>query len=412
MKLRLLSLLLALPLMASAQEFSLEKLMQSKPEQFGRFLENPAKYRIQILYTQIDRDKKNHPHFRTYGYRVNAEPYFYPASTVKLPASLMALEKLKKLGIPRNASMLTEAGEPGQTAVERDTTATSGLPSVEHYIKKILLVSDNDAFNRLYEFVGQEALNDGLHAKGYKDLRLVHRLSIPLSPEQNRHTNPIRFLDEKGNVRYRQPMAIGTKNYFPAASLLLGKGYMTGGANFYGGETLVDKPMDFTQKNYFSLPDQHEILKAILFPDDVDKQKRFDITPDDYRFLYQYMSELPTESKSPKYPNVWPAVCKFFIYGAEKGAKPTLRIFNKIGGAYGFTLDNAYIVDFDKGIEFMLTAVIYANEDEIFNDDKYDYETVGYPFLKYLGQAVYDYELTRQRPRRPDLTRFRVSYDK
>jgi hypothetical protein len=29
----------------------------------------------------------------------------------------------------------------------------------------------------------------------------------------------------------------------------------------------------------------------------------------------------------------------------------------------------------------MVTAVIYCNEDGIFNDDKYDYETVGFPFM-------------------------------
>ncbi len=83
---------------------------------------------------------------------------------------------------------------PGiSTAQDTDTSSPTGRPSVEHYVKKIFQVSDNDAFNRLYELLGQEAFNSALHNKGYPDARIVHRLSMPLTPEQNRQTNGIRF---------------------------------------------------------------------------------------------------------------------------------------------------------------------------------------------------------------------------
>ena len=90
----------------------------------------------------------------------------------------------------------------------------------------------------------------------------------------------------------------------------------------------------------------------------------------------------------------------------------SIRIFNKVGDAYGYLLDNAYVVDFDKGIEFMLTAMISCNSDGIFNDDKYDYNTIGYPFMGNLGRLIYDYEASRKKPRQPDLSRFRVTYDR
>ena len=88
-----------------------------------------------------------------------------------------------------------------------------------------------------------------------------------------------------------------------------------------------------------------------------------------------------------------------------------IRIFNKVGDAYGFLLDNAYIVDFDKGVEFMLSAIIYCNSDGIFNDDKYDYDAVGYPFLGNLGRAIYDYEVKRVKKVKPNLSKFRFEYD-
>jgi hypothetical protein len=45
----------------------------------------------------------------------------------------------------------------------------------------------------------------------------------------------------------------------------------------------------------------------------------------------------------------------------------------------------------------MLSAVIYCNRDGIQNKNEYDYDTIGYPFYKNLGQLIYDYELKRKK---------------
>ena len=45
----------------------------------------------------------------------------------------------------------------------------------------------------------------------------------------------------------------------------------------------------------------------------------------------------------------------------------------------------------------MLSAVIYCNSDGIQNDSKYDYDSVGYPFYKHIGELVYQYELKRKK---------------
>jgi hypothetical protein len=72
--------------------------------------------------------------------------------------------------------------------------------------------------------------------------------------------------------------------------------------------------------------------------------------------------------------------------------------------------DVSYIVDFEKGIEFFLTATISVNENQIFNDDKYEYKTIRLPFLSTLGKVVYDYEVQRERKVKPDLSKFRINY--
>ena len=99
------------------------------------------------------------------------------------------------------------------------------------------------------------------------------------------------------------------------------------------------------------------------------------------------------------------------LYGVEKTQPdPDIRIFNKCGWSYGFLTDAAYVADLRNNIEFMVSAVIYCNSDGILNDDKYDYKEIGYPFLKNLGQTIYEYEMKRKRKRLPDLGIYRSLY--
>jgi hypothetical protein len=368
--------------------------------------------RVQIVYTQIDRDANNVPSFKSHHYNLNRSTYFYPASTAKMPIAFLALQKLNELkieGLNKNSAMLTDSAWPGQFPVYHDPTSADGRASVAHYIKQVFMVSDNEANNRLYEFCGQEYINNELYKKGYKEAQILHRLGVGLNDEQNRHTNPIRFLDENGKLIYGQAGKTSAYSYLKRNNLV-GKGY-------YKGGQLMKEPFNFSQKNRLHLDELTQMLLTVLFPEKFDAKQKFNLTEDDYRFLYQQMSQLPTESNFPDYSAdssmCYDAYCKFLLYGSEKGNIPkTIRIFNKVGDAYGFLTDIAYVVDFEKNIEFALSATILCNSDGIFNDDQYEYETVGWPFLKNLGRAVYEHELKRNRKFVPNLEKFKITYDK
>ena len=384
----------------------LEHLLLSNPDKFKKLTDNPEKYRLQILYTQIDRDAKNKPTLTTYAYRSDSNEYFYPASTVKLAASVLALEKLNELKIDKSTTFQTLKNRPSQLEIKTDTTAKSGLPSVEHYIKKILLVSDNEAYNRLYEFLGQRPFNETMHSKGFNGVRLTHRLQTPLPRLENQYTNPIKLLDASGKVTYEQAEGFNDKPYSASKPILLGKGTMNDAG------VVEDKPLDFSLKNAYPLQAQHDFLQRLMLPEAFPAKDRFNIKKEDYSFLYRYMSMYPTESKDPDYKDQFATYCKFLYYGSEKNAvlNPSIRIFNKVGDAYGFLLDNAYVVDFDNKVEFIVTAVLLCNEDEIFNDEKYDYDTIGFPFYKNLGQVIYDYEVKRPKKHLPNLDHLRFNY--
>jgi hypothetical protein len=384
-------------------------LMLRQPERFHYLIDHKDSLEIQIIYTQINRDANNLPKFRSFYFNIDSNRYFYPASTVKLPIVLLSLEKLHQLrvkGLDKFTPMLTDSVYFGHENVAIDSTSETGLPSIAHYIKKILIVSDNDAYNRLYEFMGQQEANDRLRKKGYT-IRLLHRLERSLTPNENRHTEAIRFI-RNDTLVYRQPMLMGD-SISVSDVVLKGVGY-------YKNDTLIHQPFDFSYKNFYPLTEQQQLLRALIFPRTVPVRRRFDIPEADRQFVLKYMSQLPAETMFPPYftdTTYYPAYGKFLMFGNSKDPLPEhLRIFNKIGDAYGYLIDNAYIIDLDRNVEFMLSAVIHANTDGIYNDGKYEYKTLGYPFLRNLGQLIYSHELRRVRLKKPDLREFKFDYDR
>ncbi|MCO6478632.1 MAG: hypothetical protein J5I94_18510, partial [Phaeodactylibacter sp.] len=139
------------------------------------------------------------------------------------------------------------------------------------------------------------------------------------------------------------------------------------------------------------------------FPDAVPPGERFNLTPEDYRFLWKYMSMLPRESDYPQYKE-WDSYVKFFLFGDSKEPIPDhIRIFNKVGDAYGFLTDVAYVVDFKNKVEFLLAANLHVNKNQTYNDGMYEYDEIGFPVLARLGRLIYEYELERPRKYAPDL---------
>ena len=157
---RTLLLCLFLPLTTSVQN-ALSEIIAVNRDSFSTWATDPARYEIQVLYTQIDRPTDSTVTLTTHRWGGDGSQYFYPASTVKLPVAVLALQRLNQLGVKGlDAQTLlfhgtgTAPAASHQTPARRDSSSRSGYPSVAHYMRKILLASDNEAYNRLFEWLG------------------------------------------------------------------------------------------------------------------------------------------------------------------------------------------------------------------------------------------------------------------
>jgi beta-lactamase class A len=132
-------------------------------------------HEVQILYTQIDTTDKGLIRFKDYAFQENKKNYFYPASTVKLPIALLAAEYV-------HTHPELELDSP------YISTRDSVLHSVTGDIRQIFAVSDNEAYNRLYDVLGRDYINKRLDELDLAPTRIAHRLSTANADDSKRGT--------------------------------------------------------------------------------------------------------------------------------------------------------------------------------------------------------------------------------
>ena len=351
-----------------------EIVLSSQNPNIKRVADSLQQYAVQIKYTQIDR-KDAEITFTDYDFQIDSTKYFYPASTVKFPIALLALSKLNTIeDINRNTKFY----------VEGDTLETTFAREIE----KIFAVSDNESYNRLFEFLGQDYINSELNKIAIGPVRISHRLSVPDSEEIT--TIPL-IVYQNDSTTAIIPNSINTS----AQPLVLtdiqkGIGYMEEG-------TQIDEAFDFSLKNYYPIETQHLFLKTVMFPEQFPSNKKINLSEDQLNFVHTAMSTLP---KNTGYNNEshYDGYCKFFMFGDTIENIPEhIKIYNKVGDAYGTLTDCAYIKDTENNVEFLLTATILVNKNGIYNDNIYEYDEIGLPFLAELGREFYNYELKRKK---------------
>lgn len=354
----------------------IEEALASKSPLIKVVKDDIKKYEVQILFTQIDSTDAGLITFTDHAYQVDSKAYFYPASTVKLPMAIFAAEFVddqEKLSI--DVPYITD----------RDKT----LHTMADDYRQIFAVSDNESYNRLYEIIGRDRVNERFREMNLSKTpaRIAHRLSTKNAAEATR--SEIKFFPSYVDEAITIPASTDTSiENIISSNIKKGTGFIKDGA-------LVNEPMDFKAKNYFPLEAQHNLMKRLFFPANFEASTRFQLKEETRKRVINTMKIIPRIARYTD-GDYYDSYVKFFMYGDTKNPIPDhIEIYNKVGYAYGTLTETALIKDTSTGMQFLVSATILVNANGIYNDDIYEYETIGIPFLAELGRTFYAQEKKR-----------------
>ena len=353
-----------------------------KDEFLKKIVKDKDKYELQIAFTEISRNKDGEPIFKDFEFQVDENKYFYPASTTKLPIVVLALDKINELrssgiDITLKSKILISSNHSKKNEIQLDT-----ITSFQNLIADVFLVSDNYSSNILIDFIGYNYFNTKMSQAGLKNTYLNHKFN----PDPYGNIDWLIQTVDKQLISSNQEQIIVTANQNISG--------LKKGENKFQDGSIVSGSLDFSQKNRHSIRDMHNLLKRIIFPSKLDKENAFNLNVEDYDFLRYWMSRYTYEDLGDKFRNdkkYFDSYNKFFIHGSDTVVNNrNIRVYNKLGQAYGTSVDNAYIRNYQDDIEFVLTATIYTNKNKTINDNVYEYDETAIPFLAKLSQSLYN----------------------
>jgi len=355
----------------------IELIIKKREPKLKSIYKNKENHNLQILYTKVVRDSSGAPTFIEYDYKVDNNFYFYPASTMKLPIVVLTLQKINEL---RNEG-LNISVENKILLVNEDQKIKE--TTFKDLIAKVFLVSDNSASNILINFLGYNYFNQEMRKKGLNTIVLNHKFN----PDPYVKNDWTIYTLDGDLISKDEDQEVIEHNSLD--NLRQGKSQILNNEK-------IDNPFNFKTKNRASLRDLDGVMKRIIYPELFREKDRMNLRDQDYNFLRYWMSRFTFEDVGLEYQKdskYFDSYNKFFIYGDSTNTiDRKIRIYNKVGIAYGTLTDISYIKDYQKDIEFFLSATIYVNQNQIVNDNLYEYDDMGIPFLAELARQVYKLE--------------------
>lgn len=349
---------------------------------------DPEKYRAEILLTEVrpPKHKDGRPEMLRHAFRVDRE-YFYPASAIKLTAAVAGLEALAERGRARGRTYAPDCAmkifdSTAGTYEEKDITDyVTGRLNIAHELKKMLVISDNEAFNRMFAFVGHREMNTRMWKLGLPTVRIRHRLGNVKDLDDPTITPEVIIVPGDGGAELMTPERSSSLMLFAVrdAGTKVGRAHVEGNVQVPG-------PMDFSEKNRIGIRDLQRLLTKIVLPEAEDALPQYD---DDGRaLLLSLLSMLPSQSRLTGFDTSLDELQRLSYPGVNRVVPPSskVRLYGKSGRAYGFSVENSFAFDPETKRGFFLTATIYTNDGGIVGSDHYEYGEIANPFFAALGE--------------------------
>lgn len=335
----------------------------------------------QILYTPLIRDAQGD--FQpgvTESFGLTPKRWFAAASFVKLPLAALLLEALEARGLLQELPRLQLRVDSAHACAPLPDAMAGGLPLLR-LLRAMLIVSDNRAYNALYELLGSDAIHNRLRELDYPHIRVSSRLGCAgLRPGKLAAS-----LSVGAAARWQSPAQPDEQpQAFPFASALKGRAWMENGK-------LIPGPRDFSTSNFMPLADVHRLMLELGSGQPPKTGPGFALSGTSRRLLADTLATLPRDCPDPAYAETdFPDDHGKWLLPLDSAHRlaPRWHVASKNAQSFGYIGDSAIVHDRVRQRAAAITAMLYVDRDGVLNDGRYAYEEIGRPFLRELGPAL------------------------
>ncbi len=297
---------------------TLAKILQT-----AHLLEQMKRWNGKALVIKVD-ESQGSPKFQPFSYRATYrdsnrnkrqdeqdQGFFHPASTVKVAIASLVLEQLKQRNLGR--------------AAEYRVAGASAWTSIEADLIEMLVVSNNDAANRLILLLGFQYLNDTIRARGLKQYAVTR---LMLNQGTLIDSPPI-------EIRWRDTLI-----KLPKRSV----------SNAFDCDEIDEK-----SGNCASAHDLAGILMRVVYPSVFSSEAGFDLRPADRQWLQQTMSQTP-EQVGLDFEDTF---CRFLHPLGQQLTQQSGRLLSKCGIAlFSHTYLETSYLETDRGQKYFMVFVV------------------------------------------------------
>ena len=385
------------------QDAELEVLLRSDPQLLA-LVNNAERHRLQMVVGRMEWDAAGNPCLRWFRFRDGAQ-YFYPAGAVHLPMAMAVMQQLDEgQGLwDVNATLVSDGvrADSQTPSLGNIRIAHAFESTIDREMRRMVILSISQGFNRLFDLLGTRELAERLLAAQLNETRMSHRFDEAVPIADHVHAPGVRIVIGGAPRVFFPPRSTAAAALpLPWADALVGDAYIPIHAPDGPAPAQVDEPFDFADRNYASLTDLLRMMLELGAPELLDVAG-FSLSPTSRAYLAYLFSRGPQDLglddidtsawTLQRFKPMWDGI-------ATVRDPATLTYLSHAGRAFGFHTDVAFVRDESTGTGFVVAATVYANEDGVLNDDRYEYAQVTEPFFESLGALLARWTFSEQVP--------------
>ena len=334
-------------------------------------LANPEKYHLQIHFTAVNEQERA---IVLNEYSLYKDKYYYhPASLIKFPLALASLEMFTKFQEQFGISL--------QSKIESKTCSCDfgtdnyvnhkSKPTLDILYREMLIMSNNDAYNFFYDFVGPTYFNKRMTELGLSNIILRNRFYAGCAGEKAKLHGGISFMKDSANVKYA--IRCQTDSLQDNVQSI----YLNEGAA--------------KSNNLVSLYSLHQLMKKLFYPATSNSVPALNISETNLNYFKQTIASYPKSiPEYSSYPNHYH---KYLIPpDLINNQDSSIKIYSKNGNAGGYISDIMYFTDEKNKVKYFLSVSMYNASNKYYYRRRAYYTSPGIDFFRQLSKVLYNYE--------------------